>query len=148
MKFLLLLMLIVLLGCSNNSNQLASNVDTLIIRDTVIIRDTLFAEKRSSAVYSNQRFKNVTVENFAANKYFIKGNGQIFEAAFSWVVEDGHEEIKKGFETTDAGAPEWGRFGFVVEVGKKRPNSTLHLILFETSANDGSRQHQLPLLLN
>ena len=28
-----------------------------------------------------------------------------------------------------------------------RPNSTLTLILFETSAEDGSRQYELPLVL-
>jgi len=63
-------------------------------------------------------------------------------------VEDGHDELKKGFEMTDAGAPEWGNFIFTINVAKKRPNSTLHLIIFESSAKDGSRQHELPILLN
>jgi hypothetical protein len=48
---------------------------------------------------------------------------------------------------TDAGAPEWGNFNFVIEVAKQRSNSTLHLILYETSAKDGSRQHLLPIKL-
>jgi hypothetical protein len=48
---------------------------------------------------------------------------------------------------TDAGAPEWGRFSFTVEAVKKRANSTLHIILFESSAKDGSRQYELPILL-
>jgi hypothetical protein len=98
-------------------------------------------------VYANKRFRDVTVEKIAANKYRVKGKGQIFEAAFSWVVEDGHNELKQGHVMTDAGAPEWGNFNFVVEVAKQRSNSTLHLILYETSAKDGSRQHLLPIKL-
>jgi hypothetical protein len=62
-------------------------------------------------------------------------------------VEDGHNELKKGFESTDAGAPAWGDFSFTVEAEKERPNSTLHLVLFATSAKDGSRGHELPVYL-
>jgi len=98
-------------------------------------------------VYFNKRFKDVTVTRIDANTFQIKGLGQIFEANFNWVVEDGHEELKKGFQMTDAGAPEWGKFEFTIEVQKKRPNSTLTLILFESSAMDGSRQYELPIVL-
>lgn len=98
-------------------------------------------------VYSNERFKEVTVEKTEENKFVVKGKGQIFEASFSWVVDDGHEELQKGFQMTDAGAPEWGNFMFTVEVNKKRPNSTLTLVLFESSAKDGSHQHELPIIL-
>jgi hypothetical protein len=62
-------------------------------------------------------------------------------------VEDGHDELKKGFQMTDAGAPAWGNFTFNIEVKKKRPNSTLTLILFESSPKDGSRTHELPIPL-
>ena len=62
-------------------------------------------------------------------------------------MEDGHEELKKGYQMTDAGAPEWGKFEFAITAQKKRTNSTLTLILFETSAKDGSRQHELPITL-
>lgn len=97
--------------------------------------------------YSNFRFRKVTVKKAGENRYTIKGQGQIFEAGFGWVVEDGHNELLKGYEMTDAGAPEWGNFSFTIEVKKQRPNSTLMLVLFETSANDGSRQYELPVLL-
>ena len=63
----------------------------------------------SAKNYSNARFKEVTVEKIGEHKFLIKGKGQIFEASFSWVVEDGHEELKKGFQMTDAGAPECRR---------------------------------------
>lgn len=97
--------------------------------------------------YSNERFREVTVRKNEDNTFTVSGKGQIFEASFGWVVEDGHNELVKGFESTDAGAPEWGDFEFSVEVRKQRPNSTLTLVLFETSAKDGSRQHELAIPL-
>lgn len=103
--------------------------------------------KQSSKVYSNERFKEVRVEKIGDSTFRIRGKGQIFEASFGWVVEDGHEELKNGYEMTRAGAPEWGDFDFKVGAAKKRPNSTLHLILYESSAKDGSRQFLLPLFL-
>ncbi|HEY0040651.1 MAG TPA: Gmad2 immunoglobulin-like domain-containing protein [Flavisolibacter sp.] len=98
-------------------------------------------------LYSNVRFKEVNVEKRGENKYRIRGKGQIFEARFGWVVEDGHNELAQGFEDTNAGAPEWGSFDFTVEVKKARTNSVLHLVLFETSAKDGSRVHECPVPL-
>ena len=98
-------------------------------------------------IYSNKRFRNVSVEKTGAHSYRIKGQGQIFEANFNWIVEDGHSELQKGFQMTDAGAPAWGNFEFVINVQKKQANSTLTLILFEASAKDGSRQFELPIIL-
>lgn len=96
--------------------------------------------------YDNARFRNVTVRKQNDSVFQIKGEAQIFEASFSWVIEDGHNELKKGFETTDAGAPEWGKFDFTVSA-EKPENGSLTLLLFETSAKDGSRQHELPIPL-
>lgn len=97
--------------------------------------------------YNNARFKEVTVQKISEGKYKVQGKAQVFEASFAWVVEDGHNELKKGHEMTDAGAPEWGNFQFTVEAIKQRANSTLTLILFEVSAKDGSRQYELPITL-
>lgn len=98
--------------------------------------------------YTNERFRKVTAINFGDNDYLIEGEAQIFEANFGWVVEDGHNELASGNEMTDAGAPDWGKFSFTIDVAKARENSTLHLILFESSAKDGSRQHELPVVLD
>jgi hypothetical protein len=105
------------------------------------------AQQPGTRTYANQRFREVAVEKLSGSRYRVKGEAQIFEANFSWVVEDGHEELKNGHEMTDAGAPEWGNFDFTIDVPKSRPNSTLTLILFEISAKDGSRQHELPIKL-
>ena len=96
---------------------------------------------------SNERFKDVMVKRLGQNKYEVNGKAQVFEAAFSWVVEDGHNELKTGHEMTDAGAPAWGNFKFAVDAEKKDEYSTLTLILFEVSAKDGSRQYELAIPL-
>jgi len=160
MKRIFLLSAILLLQC-NTSEQKKNK--TIIKTDTIKVHDPVVTEKEptrkieteksiapapSTKIYSNERFKEVTVIKIGEHKFLVKGKGQIFEAAFSWVIEDGHEELKKGFQMTDAGAPEWGNFSFTIEVEKKRPNSTLNLILFESSPKDGSRQYELPVVLN
>jgi len=151
------LLLVMLAGCNANEqqNETETKKDTIVIHDTITNQkekaETTESEKpviiSPKKTYSNERFKEVTVEKTGQHTFLVKGKGQIFEASFSWVVEDGHEELKTGYTMTDAGAPEWGNFSFTIDAPKKRANSTLHLILFETSAQDGSRQYELPILL-
>ena len=136
-------------SCNEQSDRLEKTESVRIPRDTTqhLNTDSKPPAKVSGKEYSNKRFKHVFVERLSENKFRVRGEGQIFEANFNWIVEDGHEELYKGFEQTDAGAPEWGHFDFTVEVQKKRANSTLTLVLFESSAMDGSRQHELPVPL-
>ena len=151
MKHLLVLLALIALGCQSKVTTEAEteNKDTISVDNTRTDRDTVYSDSIgiSPKVYSNERFRNVTVEKTGENTFTIRGQGQIFEANFSWVIEDGHEELQKGYTMTDAGAPEWGNFNFTVTAPKKNPNSTLHIILFESSPKDGSRQYELPVLL-
>lgn len=161
MKSILFFLLIILAGCNTNDQQNTKESETeTIVKDEVVISEKTVdtavlrqtdvkdpIEPAQSKTYSNQRFKGVTVTKTGDQEFSIEGKAQIFEASFSWVVEDGHEELKQGYNTTDAGAPAWGNFSFTINAPKKRSNSTLHLILFELSAKDGSRQHELPILL-
>lgn len=156
MKFPALITLLCLSACNGNEQKTVTSQDTAksVIQspDPVTPNTTTDSSAKKEAdpaakVYSNARFKEVMVKHLGGNKYQITGKGQIFEASFSWVIEDGHNELQKGYTTTDAGAPEWGNFSFTVEAKKDRENSTLHLILFESSAKDGSRQYELPILL-
>jgi hypothetical protein len=128
-----------------------TGTDTTNHKDTLAKRKPGIPETSTNSdlvrKYDNMRFKDVTVKKAGDNKYLVQGKGQIFEAAFGWVVEDGHNELNKGHEMTNAGAPEWGDFSFTIEIVNKRPSSKLHLILFETSAMDGSRQHELAIPL-
>ncbi|MEO6254453.1 MAG: Gmad2 immunoglobulin-like domain-containing protein [Ferruginibacter sp.] len=142
----------------NGHEQQVQTIDTTSVKsrvDTTLVdikMEEIKAEEPPpppppQKIYANPRFKDVTVERTGNHQFLIKGKAQVFEANISWVVEDGHEELKKGFQMTDAGAPAWGNFTFSIDVQKKRQNSTLTLILFESSAKDGSRQHELPIML-
>ena len=110
-------------------------------------RDTVATAANTAQTYSNERYRDVRVERLGGNTYRITGRAQLFEAAYSWAIEDGHDELQKGHGMTDAGAPEWGKFEFTVQAEKKRPNSALTLVLFESSAKDGGRQHELAVPL-
>jgi hypothetical protein len=146
-----LLILVNLLGACNHNEtkEIPIKTDTIITTPdtTQVIQEKPEAELPTAKTYGNKRFKDVTVERLGPTTFRIRGQGQIFEANFSWVVEDGHEELKKGFQMTDAGAPAWGNFDFTIDVQKIRENSTLTLILFESSPKDGSRQYELPIAL-
>lgn len=96
---------------------------------------------------SNAAFRRISVQRVRDSFFVVRGQARVFEASYSWVVEDGHNEIRAGHGMTSAGAPEWGDFRFSLKMKKPDPNTTLHLVLFESSPKDGSRQHQLPVLL-
>ena len=145
-----LLATLLYVGCNNPEQKQTTtvNADSGQVQDkTKTIAEPVKTDTQLNHVYSNQRFKDVTVEKLDGDSFRVKGRAQVFEANLSWVVEDGHEELKKGFQMTSAGAPEWGEFVFTIDVEKKRPNSTLTLILFESSSKDGSRQFELPIPL-
>lgn len=149
MKFITYLIILLLFSCNNHhkkDEKLKVN-DFVISSDTTQIDKPIKTNKEITKEYSNQRFRKVIVEKIASDKFRIQGEAQIFESNFSWVIEDGHNELKKGYEMTDAGAPEWGKFDFTINSPKKNDNSTLNIILFEISAKDGSRQYELPIPL-
>lgn len=146
-KSILLLLAVLVIACNKkNSDDTNSNESSTSI-DTVQIAKPIEPQKQVAIAFSNEHFRQVTVEKVDGNKFHIKGQAQVWEANISWVVEDGHNELKTGFTTSDAGAPEWGNFDFTVDVEKKKEYSTLILILFEESAKDGSRTHELPIPL-
>lgn len=74
--------------------------------------------------------------------FTVEGEASVFEGAFSWMLEDGHRILAEGHEQTDHGAPAWGSFSFEVNFEKaSQPN--MMLILYYSSANDGSMQDEL-----
>jgi hypothetical protein len=151
MRMILLILVIIVAGCKNSESK-SESIKTDTLENTPDVNQITNRTNREpvisiSKTYSNKRFKDVSVEQLDENKFRVRGQGQIFEANFGWIVEDGHEELYKGYQMTDAGAPEWGDFEFTIDATKKRENSTLTLILFESSAKDGSRQYELPIAL-
>ena len=147
MKQTIWLLTLLLFSCNKQSKDVTKNGGTLVSIDTVQKVKAISPEKEIAKEYSNERFRKVTVEKVAEHKFRVQGQAQIFEASFNWVVEDGHNQLKSGFSMTDAGAPEWGKFDFTIDVVKKDKYSTLNLILFEVSAKDGSHQYELPIPL-
>ncbi|HEV7333022.1 MAG TPA: Gmad2 immunoglobulin-like domain-containing protein [Flavisolibacter sp.] len=155
MRVVTAITLLLLVACGNPDSGTANTVtDDTTSRKTADspvsprpIADTT-ANLPRRKIYSNERFRNVNVEKVDDSTFRVSGQGQIFEARFGWIVEDGHYELASGFESTAAGAPAWGDFSFLVTAAKKRSNSIRHLVLFETSAKDGSRQHRLPIPLD
>lgn len=136
-------------GTKNNrdSGDVEKPIDTNTSSPGKIDQPEPGIDEDSTKRYNNVRFRDVKVTRLDGNRFRVTGEGQIFEASFGWVIEDGHKELGEGFATTDAGAPAWGKFSFEVKAEKERPNSTLHLVLFETSMKDGSRQYELPIRL-
>ena len=150
LTFFATIMIFISCNAKENSGTIAKT-DTLITTVATTAVEQKPTAKKDTILplkpYTNKRFKNVIVERIGKDSFLVRGQGQIFEATFNWVLEDGHDELQKGFQMTDAGAPEWGKFKFIIQAPKKRKNSTLMLILFETSAKDGSRQYELPIVL-
>ncbi|RNB88004.1 sporulation protein [Brevibacillus nitrificans] len=99
------------------------------------------------SAYANEIFQEVTVKKTGTDTFEVKGKARVFEGVVSYVVEDGHNELTEGSIQTSAGAPEWGAFSHTIQVKKAEPNTTLTLILFETSMKDGSRRMELILPL-
>jgi len=146
MKVIFILLLLSFVACKDRSGASVQNEET-IVKDSLDKSNTPEPETSTEKIYGNERFKDVTATRTGDNTFLIKGKGQIFEANFGWVIEDGHDELQTGHQMTDAGAPEWGNFSFTITVAKEDTNSTLHIILFESSPKDGSRQYELPVLL-
>lgn len=72
----------------------------------------------------------------------VEGEARVFEAAFSWHLEDGHTILDEGHVTAEEGAPGWGRFQFEVSY-KHASQPNMMLVLYVHSAKDGSIEKQL-----
>ena len=154
--FSILAFLFITFGCTTNAIEEEAK-ESYDNRETppeaAVLDSSMFSihdsikESEHAKTFTNNAFRNVTIKEIKPGKFTVSGQARVFEAAFSWVIEDGMNEISEGHETTDAGAPAWGNFSFDVSVSKESENSTLHIILFESSAKDGSRINELPIFL-
>lgn len=146
-KSAICLLAVLVFACNKKNNDDTKSIDNSVSSDTVVITKSIETQKQVATVFSNEHFRQVTVEKIDVNKFHIKGVAQVWEANINWVIEDGHNELKSGFTTTDAGAPEWGKFDFTIDIEKNEESTNLTLILFEESAKDGSHTHELPIPL-
>jgi hypothetical protein len=146
-KLTMLLFSLLLLACNKQTKDETESNEGTDSSDTIEITKPIEPQKQIAIAFSNEHFRQVTVEKRDGNKFHVQGQAQVWEANITWVIEDGYNELKSGYTMTDAGAPEWGKFDFTIDIEKKEEYSTLTLILFEESAKDGSRTHELQIPL-
>lgn len=115
---------------------------------TVVKVDAATGEIVPEIVAENDAFRVFAPkpESEAGQTFTVSGEARVFEAAFSWILEDGHVILAEGHEMTDAGAPEWGSFEFEVNYDKATQENMM-LILYVSSAKDGSMQNELVIPL-
>jgi len=81
-----------------------------------------------------------------ANEFTVEGEARVFEAAFSWSLEDGHFVLAEGEALAEEGAPEWGKFTIDVKFDHA-VQTNMVLVLYVKSAKDGSAEHTLAIPL-
>lgn len=126
--------------------RLVDGVDPEAIIEVRIDANT--GEVIQDVVTENDAFRLYTPlpDSVVGSSFTVEGEARVFEASFSWTLEDGHTILAEGHETTDQGAPEWGHFEFEVSY-ESASNPVLTLILYVESAKDGSPEHQLMIPL-
>lgn len=121
----------------------------LLMAAALLISCFLFALPAGAdthTVYENDSFRIYSAEA-DGHMIHIEGEARVFEATVSYVVTEDGTEIAEGFTTATAGGPEWGEFSLEIEIAELEEGETRHLtvILFEESADDGSRTHELEI---
>ncbi|PTL37992.1 Gmad2 immunoglobulin-like domain-containing protein [Alkalicoccus saliphilus] len=121
----------------------------ILLAFTLLVSCFLFALPAgadSHFEYENDSFRIQNVET-DGHTIHIEGEARVFEATVSYVVVEDGEEIDEGFTTATAGGPEWGEFHLAVEIAELEEGETRHLtvVLFEESADDGSRVDELEI---
>lgn len=74
----------------------------------------------------------------------VRGLARVFEAAFQYEFEDGHNILDQGCVMASKGAPEWGEFEIVIKLDDVTGTAGT-IVLYEASAKDGSRLHELQI---
>jgi hypothetical protein len=154
MKYKIILISMLLVACNSGTGEPPAGVDSSAVEnrieetsgDSPVSHEPAKTTKQNS--FTNQRFRDVTISKIDTGKYDIRGKAQMFEADFGWAVNRDGKEIQSGYGLTDAGAPAWGNFQLTIVLEEKDLSAPSTLILFESSAKDGSRQHQLEIELN
>lgn len=98
--------------------------------------------------YENNAFRIHEITGSDGN-YTITGEASVWEASFMYAVSDGHDYLVEDFTTASNGAPSWGEFSIDISIPEEQlpVNGTLSIEIWEESAKDGSRLHELSLPL-
>lgn len=102
-------------------------------------------EGKPKVVASNEAFRiyGPAPDSVVGKTFTVKGQARVFEAAFGYSFEDGHNVLAEGHAMADMGAPEWGTFELTVTLKEMPTSPTGVLTIYESSAKDGSPVHEL-----
>ncbi|WP_069999014.1 Gmad2 immunoglobulin-like domain-containing protein [Cellulosilyticum sp. I15G10I2] len=97
-------------------------------------------------VLENEAFKiyEPTPNAEVQDRIVVRGLARVYEGTIRYEFEDGHYILDEGFATASAAAPEWGEFEIIIKFDEVA-NYSGTVILFEESAQDGSRINQLQI---
>ncbi|NBD25312.1 Gmad2 immunoglobulin-like domain-containing protein [Paenibacillus glycinis] len=84
-----------------------------------------------------------TEDSVVGKSFTVKGEARVFEAAFGYTFEDGHNVLAEGHAMADQGAPEWGNFELKIALNDLPTSPTGVLTIYESSAKDGAHVHEL-----
>lgn len=84
------------------------------------------------------------------DRIVVRGLARVWEGTVLYEFEDGHFVYDEGFTTASEGAPGWGEFEIVIDLDDINvdKNFSTRVILFEESAEDGSRINELQIPVN
>ncbi|WP_158290468.1 BsuPI-related putative proteinase inhibitor [Halobacillus salinus] len=92
-----------------------------------------------------EAFRNITVEG-ENGSYVVKGEARVFEGAFMYSVEDGHNVVvePEAVQVDGEGAPSWSSFEIEVSISEdKLPEfGTVTMSIYEESQEDGEPTHE------
>ena len=144
MKKYLLLLMVIAVGCNersdtNTTTTSLNSPDSIPVADHTTVAPPADTSIQAIAPASNERFKDVTVKKISSDSVHVSGKARIFEANLSYAVYEKGKQVREGFHTASAGAPEWGDFDFNIASPRSSGDTGTYIIIFESSAKDGSR---------
>lgn len=102
-------------------------------------------QSKKQVILENNAFKIYETQlDEVEGRLIVRGLARVFEATIQYEFEDGHYLFDKGFVTASEGAPGWGEFEIVLDLDDvSNYYGTGTVILYEESAKDGSRLHEI-----
>lgn len=145
----------------NQNNDSKDNKDVDANNNNETNQNQNVEENDSETENENNDESKIVIENDAFKVFepapnlkvsediIVSGLARVFEGTVNYEFEDGHFIMDEGFATASEGAPGWGEFEFTVNIDGAIDGSA-SVILFEVSAKDGSRIHELiiPVTIN
>ncbi|SEN57424.1 Gmad2 immunoglobulin-like domain-containing protein [Paenibacillus sp. OV219] len=138
----LIMLLLAAAGCAGNNHNAVNEPGKKPYPAPEPAKPAIVASNDAFRVYGPAEGSEV------GKSFTVKGQARVFEAAFRFSFEDGHNVLAEGQVIADIGAPEWGNFEFIVTLDEAPTSPVGTLTIYELSAKDGSAVHALHLSYN